>query len=71
MRKISLNSVKSYLSRDEMRTINGGLNDGTAGYCTVGCNSGVGVPHAPDCEMSTQIDACQNQGGPKICSCLY
>lgn len=58
MRKISLNSVKSYLSRDEMREINGG---GTCGaYLPNGQGNSVPVFEQPN------GGATINQGGPDV-----
>lgn len=58
MRKISLNSVKAYLSRDEMRTINGG-NEICQGnnepvYFVWSCGSGSGSGGAWTCPEHVQ-----------------
>lgn len=57
MKKINLISVKSYLSRDEMRVVSGGAralcNDGTS-VSVSNCDSG--------------DTACGAYGGMKICS---
>lgn len=58
MSKINLNSLKTLLTRDEMRVISGG-----SGGWACGCWSGVNITNAPGCSSSICNWACQNQGG--------
>lgn len=57
MKKINLISVKSYLSRDEMRVVSGGAR--------ALCNNGTSVSLS-NCEAADF--ACRDNGGAKICS---
>ena len=48
------------LKKSEQKAINGG-----EGNCIIFCNSGVGIPNAPNSSPEVSAWACSNQGGPK------
>jgi hypothetical protein len=60
-----LKNIKSLLSREEMRQIQGG--SGGSGYCTVMCSSGSQY-HVPNCDGAPD-GACHSSGWT-ICTCI-
>ena len=69
MKKLSLSSVKEFLTRDEMRVISGG-SGGT--HCTIKCANGVSINGHPCPGDQSNIDAiCREIGGttPGVCDC--